>query len=65
MKASVNQEECISCGACIDLCPEVFQWDEENDEKAVASTNPVPEDVQESCREAAESCPTDAITLEE
>ena len=25
----VNKEECISCGNCVDLCPEVFNWDED------------------------------------
>lgn len=44
MKATVNQEECISCGACIDLCPNGFKWGD--GDKAVTYTNPVPEDVQ-------------------
>ncbi len=63
MKAIVDQDECISCGACIDICPEVFRWND--DDKAAAYTNPVPEDVQDSCKDAADSCPTDAITIEE
>jgi len=25
----VNKEECISCGNCVDLCPEVFNWDDD------------------------------------
>jgi ferredoxin len=62
MKAVVDQETCTGCGACIDICPEVFDWD---DDLAVASTDPVPEDVQDSCQEAADSCPVEAITIEE
>jgi ferredoxin len=62
MKAIVDQDECIGCGVCIEMCPEVFTWND--DEKAVAYTNPVPEDVQQTCQEAADSCPSEAITIE-
>ena len=62
MKAYVDQEACVSCEACIDLCPEVFKWD---GDKAIAYTNPVPEEVQETCQEAADACPSEAITIEE
>ena len=62
MRAYVKQDECIGCGTCIDICPEVFKWD---NDKAVAYTNPVPEDVQESCKEAADACPVSVITIEE
>ena len=30
----VDQDLCISCGACIDICPEVFTWND--DDKAEA-----------------------------
>jgi ferredoxin len=63
MKAIVDQDECIGCGVCIEMCPEVFKWND--DETAVAYTNPVPEDVRSVCQEAAESCPSEAITIEE
>ena len=26
----VNKGECISCGVCVDTCPAVFRFDEEN-----------------------------------
>ncbi len=61
MHVEVDQDLCISCGACIDTCPEVFEWN--NDEKAQAVKNEVPAELEELASEAAESCPTDAITL--
>ncbi len=58
----VDKELCISCGNCVELCPDVFNWDEEG--KADV-TNPGGCSTQCNCQEAAESCPTDAISLEE
>ena len=56
----VDPHLCIACGICVDLCPEVFQMDEE-----YAVVN---EDVDYShmdcCEEAAQACPTEAITLD-
>jgi len=28
MKAFVDKEGCISCGICINMCPDVFQFDD-------------------------------------
>ncbi|MDH7478866.1 MAG: ferredoxin [Syntrophomonadaceae bacterium] len=60
MKVAVDPDLCIECGQCIDLCPEVFDWND--DGKAHAVTDLVgPE--QEACAlEAIESCPTEAIS---
>lgn len=58
MRVEVDQELCISCGTCIDICPEVFEW---NDEKAHAALEEVPSDLEEEAHEAVESCPTEAI----
>ena len=62
MKATVDEETCIGCGLCAETCPEVFEM---NDDKARAKVDEVPEDLAESCREAAESCPVEAIQIEE
>ena len=55
----VDQDLCISCGACVDICPEVFGWND--DDKAQAQMEEVPADLDDQAREAVESCPTDAI----
>lgn len=59
MKMEVDQDLCISCGACIDACPEVFDWN--NDEKAVATVDEIPSEYEDSAQEAADGCPTSAI----
>jgi len=60
MFATVNSD-CIGCGACEAVCPQVFRM---NYEIAEAFTNPVPQDAEESTKEAAKSCPVAAIILE-
>lgn len=60
MRVEVDQDLCISCGTCIDTCPEVFEWN--NDDKAHSIVEEVPLDLEERAREAVENCPTDAIT---
>ncbi len=59
MKVRVNPDECISCGLCIDLCPNVFEWDE--DEMARAIKPEVPEGEEDCVEDAIEQCPTGAI----
>ncbi|NQS76028.1 MAG: ferredoxin [Peptococcaceae bacterium] len=62
MRVTVDQELCISCGACIDVCPEVFDWND--DDKAHSIVDEVPEELEDEAREALESCPTEAISEE-
>jgi ferredoxin len=63
MKAIVDKDTCIGCGLCPSVCPEIYQM--EDDGKAVASEEEVPEDLKDSAREGAEQCPVDAIAIEE
>jgi len=60
MKATVD-ESCVACGLCVDTCPAVFEM---ADDIARVIADPVPPDEEASCREAADACPVDAITLE-
>lgn len=62
MKASVDPDLCTGCGLCIEICPEVFEMGE--DDVAVAIVEEVPPDAQEACRQAADDCPIEAITVE-
>lgn len=61
MKVMVDRDLCQGIGNCVAIAPGVFQLDKEN--KAVATHI---EDIsQEKIREAAESCPLDAIILQD
>ncbi len=62
MKAVVDQEICTGCGLCPDTCPEVFEME---GDVARAKVDVVPAEVEDTCREAAESCPVEAISIEE
>ncbi|MDD4871810.1 MAG: ferredoxin [Kiritimatiellae bacterium] len=61
MKAIVDKKTCIGCGLCTDECPSVFKMGED---VAVVIVNEVPTDAIEDCKEAAQSCPVEAIKLE-
>lgn len=61
MKATVDAEACIGCGLCADTCAEVFEM---ADDVAKVIVDEVPADAEDSCKEAAESCPVDAIACE-
>jgi ferredoxin len=63
MKAVVNRDECIGCGVCADTCPEVFEMDEENLVAVIAT--PVPKNAEDTCKDAADNCPVEAISVEE
>ena len=58
MKAKVN-EGCISCGACVSTCPEVFRFNEEDVAEAYADVT------EETKEEARDSCPVSVIDLME
>ena len=63
MMATVDPEACTGCELCVDACPEVFEMDD--DGIATVKLRPVPPEVQASCREAVEGCPSEAIAIEE
>jgi ferredoxin len=62
MKAHVNEETCIGCGLCEQMCPAVFVMDGAT---ARVQVDPVPADQEAVCREAADACPVAAIEIEE
>lgn len=61
MKVKVNQD-CIGCGMCIDICPEVFEYND--DGLSRAKSEEVSDSLKDSISEAQETCPVDAIEVE-
>ena len=53
----VNQSECISCGVCVEICPEVFQLNNDNLSEVIN-----PEGAPETkIQEAIDNCPVQCI----
>ncbi len=62
MKVKIDPELCTGDEICVQLCPEVFEMQED---KAVVIMDDIPEDLQDSVREAVDSCPSEAISIQE
>ena len=58
----IDADECIGCESCVELCAEVFAFNEEEEKAEVIMPEGGPEDCIE---EAMETCPTDCITWED
>jgi ferredoxin len=61
MKVRVDKETCVGDETCVEVCPEVFEM---QGDVAVAKTENVPKDLEEKVKEAATSCPVEAILIE-
>jgi len=62
VKARVDPDECTGCALCVDICPEVFEM---VGDLAVSKQDEVPSGAEESCMQAAEDCPVEAIRIDE
>ncbi len=62
MIAKVDEETCTGCGMCAESCPEVFEL---LDDLAKVIAESVPEGAEEACREAADDCPVEAISIQD
>jgi ferredoxin len=61
IKVTVDKDKCIACGNCYDVCPDVFEGDDEGRSQVKKGAK-----LELPCvKEAAESCPVEAITVEE
>lgn len=58
MSARVNND-CIGCGMCVDVCPEVFEINAQGMSEVVGDAD----SHADSVMEAAEICPVNAIEV--
>lgn len=63
MKVVVDFDLCESNAVCMDVCPEVFKVDD-NDELQILMEEP-PADLRSKVEEAVRLCPRQAISIEE
>jgi ferredoxin len=60
-RVSLDEECCVGCGSCADICPEVFAMSEDGEKAHVI----LPEGGNESCiEEAIDTCPSGCISWE-
>ena len=62
MKVIVDYDICASTGTCMQVCPEVFEV--RSDGYLYVLQEEPPEALRPSVTEAADLCPTGAITIE-
>lgn len=66
---TVDPDLCIACGACGAVAPEIFDYKDDGIAYSIIDDNKgaeaVSEDLHEVLEEAAESCPTEAIKVQE
>ena len=55
----IDHEECIGCESCVEICPEVFGFDESEEKAYVIDSSAASED---KIQEAIDSCPVECIT---
>ncbi len=53
----VNQEKCIGCGLCTNMCPETFTMNEEGKSEVINDK------LTDCSKEAAAACPVSAIEI--
>jgi ferredoxin len=61
MKATVDPDRCQGHARCWDICPDVFDLDEEG--HAFVKVDVVPADLEDKARQAEKNCPERAITV--
>ncbi|HOB26157.1 MAG TPA: ferredoxin [Bacilli bacterium] len=58
MKVKVNSDICIGCGACVAIAPDTFEFSDEG--TSVVKNDQVTDDA----KSASESCPVNAISID-
>ncbi len=60
-QVEIDRDQCMGCEACVELCPDIFEFDSDEVKAVVIK----PEGGDEKCIEdAVASCPAGCITYE-
>ena len=65
----VVKDDCISCGACLGVAPDIFDYDDEGLAQNIyngdgnTGTVEIGEELHDDLVDAAESCPTEVIKI--
>lgn len=65
MKAKVNKDICIGCGACTQIAENVFEFGEDGLAEVKKDLKEIKEEDEEFVLDAKESCPVEAITVQQ
>lgn len=63
LRARIDLHRCIGAGSCVAIAPTAFGWDERSHGKVILLDPGTVED--DTLREAALACPTQAIVLDD
>ena len=58
----IDEDECVGCESCVDICPDVFEMDEASEKAIVIKAQGGDE---ECIEEAIDTCPVECIEWEE
>jgi ferredoxin len=57
MSIKVDDNKCIGCGLCVNMCPKTFKINSSGKSEVVSNQD------EDCARNAANSCPVDAIKI--
>lgn len=60
MAIVINEDECVGCETCVEICPDVFKLNDDGDKAVVIDPNSDADCVDE----AIDTCPNEAISKE-
>jgi ferredoxin len=63
MRVTADRDQCVSSGACVSICKQVFAQDEEG--IVVVLDETPPEALRPEVQDAEESCPSACIEVED
>lgn len=61
MRSRVDRDRCAGCGLCVQVCPAVFEIDDQG--RAVVRCAEVPAEHERACLDAVDMCPGEAIQI--